>query len=205
MKIIGLTGPSGSGKTLFCEAFQKKGIPTLNADELYHSMLKPPSNLLDALRRTFGDDFFTEDGELDRKKLGAFVFASPERLELLNSTVLPIVKQKMDEITDKYEKNGAPLILIDAPTLFEAGYDKSCDLTVSLLASKSLRIARIALRDGISESDAILRSNAQKPDEFYIKRSDRIIYNDGDSDALLIQAENLIAELFTSEGEDKNE
>lgn len=196
LKIIGLTGPSGAGKTLFSFFLCAKGCPCINADELYHSMLIPPSILLDAIRREFGDEFFNENGELDRKALGKLVFSSKEKLELLNATVLPLVIEKMQKIANDYEKNGAKLLIIDAPTLFEAGYDKSCDITVSILAPENIRVERISERDEISIDDAVLRTNAQKNDSFYYERSDRIIINDSTEDALKEKANALICELL---------
>ena len=196
MKILGLTGPSGAGKTLFSFFLCAKGYPCINADELYHSMLNPPSVLLDAIRSEFGDAFFNENGELDRKALGNLVFSRKEKLELLNATVLPLVIKKMQKIATEYEKNGAKLLIIDAPTLFEAGYDKSCDITVSILAPTDLRVERISERDEISYTDALLRTTAQKNDEFYRERSDRIIINDSDEEALKLKAHALVKELL---------
>ena len=191
-----LIGPSGAGKTLFSFFLCAKGFPCINADELYHSMLNPPSQLLDAIRREFGDSFFNENGELDRKSLGKFVFSNEEKLELLNTTVLPIVTEKMQKIAKDYEKNGAKLLVIDAPTLFEAGYDKSCDVTVSILAPATLRVERISERDKISHNDALMRTNAQKSDSFYYEHSDKIIINDADDEALKIKADTLIKEIL---------
>lgn len=196
MKILGLTGPSGSGKTLFSRFLGSRGYPCINADELYHSMLVPPSALLDSIKAEFGDSFFDENGELDRKALGRLVFSSKESLERLNATVLPAVIEKIRAIAKYYEQNGAKILIIDAPTLFEAGYDKSCDMTVSILAPASLRIERISERDEISTSDALLRTQAQKDDSFYYERSDRVIVNDADEEALKRQAEALICELL---------
>ena len=196
MKILGLTGPSGSGKTLFSRFLGSRGYPCINADELYHSMLVPPSALLDSIKAEFGDSFFDENGELDRKALGRLVFSSKESLERLNATVLPAVIEKIRSIAKYYEQNGAKILIIDAPTLFEAGYDKSCDMTVSILAPASLRVERISERDEISTSDALLRTQAQKDDSFYYERSDRVIVNDADEEALKRQAEALICELL---------
>ena len=199
MKILGLTGPSGAGKTLFSFFLCAKGYPCINADELYHSMLNPPSKMLDAIRREFGDSFFNDNGELDRKELGKFVFSKKENLELLNATVLPLVIEKMQEIAKDYQKNGAKILVIDAPTLFEAGYDKSCNMTVSILAPANIRIGRISERDEISYDDALLRTKAQKDDSFYYERSDRVIVNDSDEEALKKKAEDLIEELLSEE------
>lgn len=199
MKIIGLTGPSGAGKTRFSFFICAMGYPCINADELYHSMLIPPSTLLDAIKNKFGDSFFTSEGELDRKALGKFVFSDPSNLELLNATVLPLVIEKMQKIANDYEKSGAKILLIDAPTLFEAGYDKSCDVTVSILAPTKVRVARISERDNISESDALLRIKAQKNDSFYKEHSALVIINDSDEETLKRKAETLIKELLAGE------
>lgn len=178
MIILGLTGPTGAGKTFFSEILKARGYCVVNADELYHSMLIPPSPTLDAIKLEFGESFFLKDGSLDRKKLGSFVFADPESLERLNKTVLPLVISKMGKIADEHKKNGERLLVIDAPTLFEAGYDKTCDLTLSILAPKELRAERISKRDKIDGDSALLRIKAQKEDSFYISRSDRVIINE---------------------------
>ena len=192
MKILGLTGQSGAGKTLFAQMLKEKGHPSINADELYHSMLTPHSEILNAIQNAFGSDFLFPDGSLDRKKLAKHVFSSKEQLSLLNSTVLPIVTNKISEIAKEYEQKGTKLLIIDAPTLFEAGYDKSCDITVSVIAPNQSRINRIAERDGISAEDAILRTNAQKDDSFYYTHSDYVIVNEGDINALKKKSEKLL-------------
>ena len=192
MKILGLTGQSGAGKTLFSKMLQEKGYPSINADELYHSMLIPPSKVLDGIRCAFGEEFFLSDSSLDRRKLAKHVFSNKEKLTLLNETVLPIVTEKIMELAQEYNDMGVELLVIDAPTLFESGYDKSCDITVSIIAPSKSRTQRISERDNINLEDAILRTNAQKDDSFYYERSDYVIVNDADIDTLRKKAERLI-------------
>ena len=198
MKILGLTGQSGAGKTIFSEMLMKLGHPCINADELYHASLVPPSEILDAIKDTFGSDFLLEDGGLDRKKLAKHVFTSKENLDKLNGAVLPIMAKKVIAIAKDFEAKGAQLVVIDAPTLFEAGLDSICDMTVSVVAPDSVRIERIAERDNISIDDAILRTKAQKNDDFYYERSDYVIVNNSSLEDLRTKTERLICAMGIS-------
>ena len=181
MKIIGITGPTGAGKSLLTSYLREKGIPTIDADRVYHSMLIPPSECLDALRSAFGDGVFCADGSLDRGKLGALVFNSQEKLELLNSTVLNSVLCEIRRIIADLCEDGADTVAIDAPTLIESGFHKECSTVISVLAPTELRLERIIERDGISKESAKLRIKAQKSDGFYIENSDFVLTNDGDT------------------------
>lgn len=179
MKIIGVTGPSGSGKTILTEYFAERGITTVDADKLYHSMLIPPSRCLDEIFKAFGSEVFNPDGSLDRAALSGVVFSDPEKLRLLNSTVLRLVLDEIRVILARLKENGEKAVIIDAPTLIESGFDKECDVVISVISNRERRIARISERDSISEQKARERVLAQKDDEFYRAHSHHVIYNDG--------------------------
>ena len=179
MRVIGITGPSGSGKTQLTESISSLGIKAINADELYHSMLIPPSKCLDAIRFEFGDSVFKNDGSLDRNALSSIVFNDKQKLELLNKTVLCIVVERIRDIIKSLEQCGEKAVVIDAPTLIEFGFYKECDTVISVLSSESERSKRISMRDNISEEKAIERIRAQKDDSFYISNSHIVIYNNG--------------------------
>ena len=91
MFVIGITGPSGAGKGVISGILSSLGMRVIDADKVYHSMLIPPSPCLDAIRKNFGDEVFSPDGTLDRTVLSSVVFNSQKKLELLNSTFLGIV------------------------------------------------------------------------------------------------------------------
>ena len=190
MRIIGITGPTGAGKSTVRQGFAALGYDTIDADELYHSMLIPPSPCLDALRFEFGDSIFTADGNLDRRELAALVFSQKDALERLNSTVLPIVISKIRDIIREAGSQGASVIIIDAPTLIESGFDKECDFVLSISAPQDVRIERIMKRDGISRENALKRVCGQKPDDFYRTASDAFIYDEGDAELLFSKARN---------------
>ena len=178
MKIIGVTGPSGSGKTVLTEYFSALGIPTIDADKLYHSMLVPPSRCLDAIKDAFGESVIASDGSLDRPALSKIVFADKHKLELLNETVLRLVIEKIKESISELEALGNTTVIVDAPTLIEAEFDKECDNVVVVLSPKNDRILRISERDGIDQERAKQRVDAQKSDDFYISHADFVIIND---------------------------
>ena len=198
MRIIGVTGPTGAGKSLFSKILSERAIPTIDADRVYHDMLLPPSECLDAIRSAFGDSVFAHDGSLDRKMLGEVVFSDPEKLELLNSTVLTRVIAKIKKMIREYESRGFDSVAVDAPTLIESGFNAECSCVISVLAPKELRAQRIVERDAISADTAELRISAQKDDSFYIEHSDYVLYNNENYESFKSDALSLFARLGLS-------
>ncbi len=179
IKIIGITGPSGSGKSAITEHFASRGIMTVDADAVYHSLLLPPSDCLNAIKESFGDGVISPDGALNRAALGAIVFNDSEKLKLLNTTVLGFVIDRIKLMISDFESRGVDTVIIDAPTLIESGFYRECDTVISVIAPVEDRIKRICLRDGITESKARERVLAQKPDSFYTQSSSHTVYNSG--------------------------
>ena len=202
MRIIGITGPTGSGKTCLTERIRALGIPTVNADELYHSMLVPPSECLDAIRAQFGDGVFRADGSLDRETLSALVFSDGQKLELLNKTVLNIVIEKIRSIISELEARGECAIAIDAPTLIESGFHRECDTVISVISPSKARAERISARDGITPQRAAERIKAQRQDSFYTDNSDITVFNDGTAEEFEAKIDALIAELALTDGKE---
>ena len=192
MKIIGITGPSGSGKSMLASALRERGISVIDADELYHSLLVPPSRCLELLREAFGDEIFNDDGTLDRPALARIVFSDEQKLELLNSTVLSVVIDESKKIFAEFCERGEQIAAIDAPTLIESGFHKECDIVVSVISDADVRADRISERDHIGHDDALRRIRAQKDDEFYKSHSDIVIFNDGDIEDLTKAAEQIL-------------
>ncbi len=192
MRIIGLTGPSGSGKSTVCAYFRKEGVPIIDADLLYRQLLVPPSSCLDELTQRFGSRILTEQRELNRKELASIVFSDAAALADLNRISHAHIMKEIRRQLEQFREQGVPLVVLDAPQLFEAGANLLCDLVVSVLAPLSLRLARIVLRDGISEEDALRRIRSQYDDDFFIRHSDAVIQNDGEFHALEAQIQSIL-------------
>ena len=194
MTVIGVTGPSGAGKSLFCSYLEEMGCLHLDCDKIYHSLVGSPSECTRALEAEFGASVIRPDGSLDRVALGAIVFApgADELREKLNKISHAFVLSEVRKLISETDKNCA---IIDAPLLFEAEYEKECDLTVALLASPELRLARLKARDNRPLEALRARMAAAPSDEFYSSRADITVINDGDEEKLRAAAREIIGKI----------
>ena len=132
----------------------------------------------------FTIDILNGDGTLNRQKFADLVFGDKAKLKKLNSIIFPYIIEEIGDTIKQYREAGEPLVVLDAPTLFESGADRFCDLVVSVIAPENERLNRIIVRDRISDTQARTRMKAQHNDAFYTSRSKYVIVNDGDLDTL---------------------
>lgn len=194
MKILGLTGGSGTGKSAACTAFARLGCGVIDADATYRTLCDTCEPMLKEIQNVFGDVFYTDE-KLDRKKLGAIVFADAQKLQQLNAITHPYIRQAARDAFAAYSKRGCLLCIYDAPVLFEGQMETLCDKTCAVLAARNTRIARIVARDAITEEYAALRIDAQKDDAFYRERCDYIVQNDADLDTLYTQVRKIYEDM----------
>ena len=183
MKVIGITGSSGSGKTTLSKILnEREDVRVINADKVVREMSIPGSEYLNAIKETFGQEVFLEDGNLNRKKLAKKIYNDNVARENLNKlTFNYVVKEIITRIINIHSEN-VNFAIIDAPLLFESGLDKCCDLVISLIADFDLKVKRICKRDNIDEETAKSRLKIQNEDSFYIEKSDFVIYNSENND-----------------------
>lgn len=194
MLTIGLTGPSGAGKGLVASLFARYGVPSIDTDAVYHALLMPPSACLDELVERFGQQVLRPDGTLDRAALSAVVFdpANADGLADLNRISHRHVLARVREMLNDYEQAGTPAVLVDAPQLFESGFDAECDKVLSVIAPRKLRLARIIERDGLSPERATARLDAQLSEQVFRERADHVIINDGEIELLEREVRRLL-------------
>lgn len=159
--ILGITGGTGCGKTTLLKEIEKRGGLVLDCDAVYHELLRSD----EAMLRTIGARFpgVVEDGQLDRKKLGAIVFSDPEALADLNRITHAAVKAKVQ----RRLAQGPELAAIDAIALFEGGLAELCDTTVAVTAPEEARVTRLMARENIPADYARARIRAQKDESYF--------------------------------------
>ena len=189
--VVGVTGQTGAGKSLAVCLMAQADWLTLDADAIARRVVQPNTPCLAALVERFSSDILYDDGSLNRQKLADVAFATPEDTAALNAIVHPAV---IEVITNALKKTDLPVVLIDAPLLFQAGLDSLCDVTVAITAPEAERIRRICERDGISKEQATARINAQPSEDYYRKRATLVLKNDGDESSFSEKIETLCKE-----------
>ena len=189
MTVIGLTGPTGSGKTTALRVLEGMGFMVIDCDALYYELLKTDGELRRRLVETFGN-VFLPDGQLDRRTLGTIVFEDSGQLRRLNAIIYPAMDQAVAARIAACRGRG---VVIDALHLIESGLGRRCDVTVAITAPPQIRLRRIMERDGINESYAQKRIDAQKKDAYYRKHCSFLLENRAGSRA---EFEALIREFF---------
>ena len=171
--IIGITGGSGCGKTTLLQCIGEKGGLILDCDAIYHGLLTSDGQLLSQIDSRFPG--VVEQGQLQRKKLGAIVFSDEKALQDLNKITHSAVKAA---VTQRLQ--GHRLVAIDAIALFEGGLAELCHTTVAVTAPTEDRVRRLMARDGISEEYARKRIAAQRSNESFSSMCDVVLENNGD-------------------------
>ena len=170
--IIGITGGSGCGKTTLLRLIADMGGMVMDCDAIYHQLLETDESLLSAIEDRFSGT--VRNGYLDRKALGAIVFADKVALEDLNRITHGAVTQEVKRRLAEKPK----LAAIDAIGLVESGINSVCHTTVAVTAPEEERVRRLMARDGITEAYARQRIAAQHTDEWFREHCDYVLQND---------------------------
>lgn len=194
MKIIGITGGTGCGKTTALNELERRGALLIDCDAVYHRMLETDRPMLDEIEKYFPGAVV--DGKLDRKALGAVVFTDEEALRDLNIITHRHINLEIRRILREHAMNGGTLAAIDAIELFSSGLAKRCTATVGVIAGRDVRISRIMRRDGISREYAMMRVNAQRPNEYFIQNCSRVLENNGSQEEFIERCKKTFEEVL---------
>ena len=158
---IGLTGGIASGKTTVRRVFERAGIPMLDADALTHEFFAPGGELVEEVAGHFGSEVVGRDGGIDRKILGARVFADPAEREWLNGVVHPRIWQRIETFLEQRAEEGARAAGVEAALMVETGSAANYDRLVVVVCRPHQQFERLAARSGMSPEEARLRLAAQ--------------------------------------------
>ncbi len=193
--VTGLTGQTGAGKSTLSRMFSERGVEVIDADVIAREAIETSSACLMDLVLEFSTEVIHPNATLNREKLAMICFSDKRKLKRLNEITFPYIIAAIGHKLEEARARAVPMVVLDAPTLYESGLDKQCDRVIAVIADKEVRTARIIERDSMTGDAARRRVNAQNADEFYTSRAHDIIINNEDLGAMRLAFVELYTQL----------
>ena len=188
-----LTGSIGMGKSTTAAMFAQAGVPVYDADAEVHRLYAAGGAAVVPVEAAFPG--VTKGGAIDRGALGARVLGEPEALRRLEQIVHPLLGATRAAFFDRAQTQGADLVLLDIPLLFETGGETRVDKVVVVSAPADVQRTRVLERPGMTAEklEAILAR--QVPDAEKRRRADFVIDTGQGFDAARAQVREVIGKL----------
>jgi dephospho-CoA kinase len=188
--VIGLTGGIGSGKSTVAAILAALGARVIDADRIGHEVYRPGTEGFRRVVEAFGPGVVGADGTIDRRALGAIVFADPAALARLNALVHPLINAEIARRIAEARADGyAGPIVIEAAILLEAGWRSLAGRLWVVSVDRETAIARVSASRGLTREEVERRIDAQTPDAERRRTADVVIDNRGSEAALRAQVE----------------
>ena len=176
--VIGITGGAGSGKSYIAELMKEVcKVYHINTDRISQGQMAKGGCVYREVVDYFGSEFLDDDGEIDRKKLGEYVFHYPGELAKLNAITHPPVHDEVKCRMLEANALGADVILLETALLLEAGYKEICDEVWYVYASRRIRSMRLCETRGYSEDRIRAMFKRQKSDRYFREHADYVLVN----------------------------
>lgn len=198
MPAIGITGGISTGKTTFCECLREilPKATFFDADQAAHDLAGNDPEVKEMIRREFGPEIFSANGDLNRAEMRSIVFADAEKKRALEQILHPRIRRQWATEADRSRKSGE-FFLADIPLLYETKGETLCDCVVVVACAEPIQLQRLMARACLSSSSALEMIHSQMPLTEKIARADHLAWNNGPEPALEVQAK-LLAGLFLS-------
>lgn len=193
---VGLTGGLACGKSFVGRTLEQFGCHLVRADDIGHEVLLPGGAAFQPAVDEFGRDILDEAGAIDRHKLAALVFDSPERLARLNALVHPAVIALEEELlaaAGERDPNG--IAVVEAAILIETGSYKRFDKLIVVACTPEQQVARAVHRDGCTEEEARARLRRQMPVEEKLRYADFVVDTSGPKEQTVEQTRAIYEKL----------
>ena len=196
IKLVGLTGGIGSGKSTVAKMLRERGIPVIDADAIARQVVEPGWPAYDEIAATW-PEVMMADGRIDRKKLGAIVFADSVSQARLQAITHPSIRKQVVVEAAALAASGHRLAFLEAALLVETGYYKQLDGLVVVALDEQAQVERVMARDACSRDSALARLRAQKPLADKIRVADYVIDNAGSVESTRARLTQILQALKT--------
>jgi dephospho-CoA kinase len=194
VKIVGLTGSIGMGKSATADMFREAGIPVFDSDACVHALYDAGGAAVAPVEAAFPGST-GEDGSIDRDRLSAALRKDPGGFERLEAIVHPLVAQARQDFLDAAERNGADIVILDVPLLFETGGHAHVDAVIAVHAPHHVRRERVLARPGMTDAKLEAIIARQTPDSVKLEKADYVVETSGGFDDARQQVGKIIEAL----------
>jgi dephospho-CoA kinase len=192
--LIGLTGSIGMGKTTTAKMFESLDVPVFDADAAVHRLYEPGGAAVLPIAEAFPECLARNSG-VDRLALAARVSGDPDALECLEKIVHPLVAEEQRHFIDRAVANGAHIVVLDIPLLFETGGNKRLDAVVVVSAPEDVQRSRVLARPGMTEQKLLQLMARQMPDSEKRAQAHFVVETDKGFDHAFAQVREIVSAL----------
>lgn len=192
--IIGLTGSIASGKSTVAKMIQSYNLPIVDADQVARQVVEPGSPTLLKIAEVFGQDVISEDGTMNRAKVGNLIFHDETKRQQLNAIIHPAIREEMIRQRDEFISYGEKNVFMDIPLLFESKLEHFVEKIIVVSVTEDVQLERLMERNGLTEEEAKARIATQIPVKDKEALADAVIYNNSSLEDTAIQLQNILYE-----------
>jgi len=197
---VGLTGGLASGKSFVGRALGEMGCFLIDADLLGHQVMAKGGDAYAAVVAEFGPSILNAGAEIDRRKLGAQVFANPDLLKKLNAIVHPAVRARSRRLAEAYAARQPDGICVyEAAIIVETGSFRDYDRLIVASCTEEQQVERAILRDHLTREEVLDRLRRQMPLKEKVKYADYVIDTSGTKEHTLDETRTVYASLRSIE------
>ena len=147
---VGLTGGIGSGKSTVSEYLKELGLKVIDADIVSREVLNIYPEVLQNIKKQFGEEYFDEQGNLERRKFGNYLFKNKNKLLQYEEIIIPLVEKEIFKRIEQLDASGETVCFIDAATLIEKRMHKKMDKNILVWVDRNTQIRRVSKRDNMN-------------------------------------------------------
>lgn len=176
---VAITGGIGTGKSTVSDIIRTKGYTVLDADELARKVVEVGQPAYQEIVKTFGKEILSNDGSIDRLKLGTIIFSDIKKRELLEKITHPRIREICIRLRDEKFAQGEKVVFYDVPLLFEKNLQDEFDHIIAVITTPTLQRERLQKRNRWNDEEIKNRMSAQLSLEEKAKRADSVVENNG--------------------------
>ena len=192
--IIAITGGIGSGKSVVSHLLLLMDVPVYDCDSEAKRLMSESIAIREALTEVVGTEVYGAEGKLNRAYLASYMFDNAERVTQVNHIVHPVVRA---DFKTWAQQLGKKVVAVESAILFEAGMDADVDAVWVVHAAEDVRLQRTVNRDTSNIEAVCRRMKCQMSEQEYVRRADRVVYNDG-SQSLIQQVSELLCAIHVN-------